>query len=68
MLLTFSISQTAGSIIAVSKAEAAALDLFASIDAPKPSKSSTPAPEVSVTENILFTSVTSAYPRPHVKD
>ncbi|OWP07007.1 hypothetical protein B2J93_7741 [Marssonina coronariae] len=50
MILTFSISQTAGPIIAVSKSAAAATDFFAIIDAPKPSTSGVTDPEVSATE------------------
>lgn len=68
MMLAFAISSTAGPIIAVSKAAAAATDFLAIIDAPKPSTSGITAPEVSATEDIEFDSVTFAYPsRPHIK-
>ncbi|CAL3962284.1 unnamed protein product [Diplocarpon coronariae] len=50
MILTFSIRQTAGPIIAVSKSAAAATDFFAIIDTPKPSTSDVTDPEVSATE------------------
>ncbi|KAH6709484.1 P-loop containing nucleoside triphosphate hydrolase protein [Leptodontidium sp. MPI-SDFR-AT-0119] len=68
MMIAFSVSQTAGPIIAVTKAAAAATDFFAVIDAPKPSTSGLTAPEISSAKNIVFDSVTFAYPsRPHVK-
>ncbi|KAK0118936.1 hypothetical protein ONS96_012011 [Cadophora gregata f. sp. sojae] len=68
MMIAFSVSQTAGPIIAVTKAAAAATDFFAVIDAPKPSTIGLVAPEVSSAKEITFESVTFAYPsRPHVK-
>ncbi|EKD15485.1 ABC transporter transmembrane region [Drepanopeziza brunnea f. sp. 'multigermtubi' MB_m1] len=68
MMLAFAISSTAAPIIALSKAASAATDFFAVIDAPKPSARGLTAPEVSAAEDILFDSVTFAYPsRPHVK-
>ncbi|KAH7417080.1 P-loop containing nucleoside triphosphate hydrolase protein [Cadophora sp. MPI-SDFR-AT-0126] len=68
MMIAFSVSQTAGPIIAVTKAAAAATDFFAVIDAPKPSTTGFTAPEVSSAKDIVFNSVTFAYPsRPHVK-
>ncbi|KAL2064897.1 hypothetical protein VTL71DRAFT_4037 [Oculimacula yallundae] len=67
MMIAFSVSQTAGPIMAVTKAAAAATDFFAVIDAPKPSTSGLEAPEISSAKDIVFNSVTFAYPsRPHV--
>ncbi len=60
MMIAFSVSQTAGPIIAVTKAAAAATDFFAVIDAPKPFMGGLVAPEVSATENVIFDSVTFA--------
>ncbi|CZS91522.1 probable leptomycin B resistance protein pmd1 [Rhynchosporium agropyri] len=67
MMITFSVSQTAGPIVAITKAAAAATDFFAVIDAPKPSTNGLTAPEISSAKDIVFNSVTFAYPsRPHV--
>lgn len=60
MMLAFSVSQTAGPIIAITKAAAAATDFFAVIDAPKPDMTGLSAPEVSSTEDIVFDSITFA--------
>ena len=68
MMTAFSLSQTAGPIIAITKAANAATDFFAIIDAPKPVTTGLKAPDASAGENIVFDSVTFAYPsRPHVK-
>lgn len=68
MMTAFSISQTAGPVMAIGKAAAAATDFFAIIDAPKPVTAGLKEPDVSATANIEFDSVTFAYPsRPHVK-
>jgi ATP-binding cassette subfamily B (MDR/TAP) protein 1 len=68
MMTAFSLSQTAGPIIAITKAASAATDFFAIIDAPKPVITGLKAPDASASENIVFDSVTFAYPsRPHVK-
>ncbi|CZT49091.1 probable leptomycin B resistance protein pmd1 [Rhynchosporium secalis] len=68
MMIAFSVSQTAGPVVAMTKAAAAATDFFAIIDAPKPSTSGLIVPLVSSTNKIVFDSVTFAYPsRPHVK-
>lgn len=68
MMTAFSVSQTAGPVMAIGKAAAAATDFFAVIDAPKPFTAGLKEPDVSATANIVFDSVTFAYPsRPHVK-
>ncbi|KAK6587223.1 hypothetical protein PZA11_000513 [Diplocarpon coronariae] len=54
MILTFSIRQTAGPIIAVSKSAAAATDFFAIIDTPKPSTSDSPLPKKIVFDSVTF--------------
>ena len=60
MMVAFSVSQTAGPIVAVTKAAAAATDFFAVIDAPKPSTSGLEAPEISSAKELVFDSVTFA--------
>jgi ATP-binding cassette, subfamily B (MDR/TAP), member 1 len=66
--ITFSVSQTAGPIVNISKAASAATDFFAVIDAPKPNITGLKDPDVSPLEDIVLDSVTFAYPsRPHVK-
>jgi ATP-binding cassette subfamily B (MDR/TAP) protein 1 len=68
MMIAFSLSQTAGPIIAISKSVAAASDFMATIDAPKPVTTGLKGPDVSATDSISLDSVTFAYPsRPHVK-
>jgi ABC-type multidrug transport system fused ATPase/permease subunit len=68
MMTAFSLSQTAGPIIAITKAATAATDFFAIIDIPKQVTTGLKAPDASASENITFNSVTFAYPsRPHVK-
>jgi ATP-binding cassette subfamily B (MDR/TAP) protein 1 len=48
--------------------KAAATDFFAIIDAPKPKTTGLKEPDVSAKSDIVFDSVTFAYPsRPHVK-
>ncbi len=68
MMMAFSLSQTAGPIIAVSKAASAATDFFAVIDAPKPITDGLREPQVSAQDDIVLKNITFAYPsRPHVK-
>ncbi|RDL36738.1 putative leptomycin B resistance protein pmd1 [Venustampulla echinocandica] len=68
MMASFSISQTAAPIMAVGKANSAATDFFAVIDAPKPGVTGMRDPEVSASSDIALDGVTFAYPsRPHIK-
>lgn len=55
-------------LIAASKAMVAASEFFTIIDAPRPDPGRITSPDVSTTEDIVFTGVDFAYPgRPHVK-
>jgi ATP-binding cassette, subfamily B (MDR/TAP), member 1 len=66
--LAFSVAQTAGPIMNVTKAASAATDFFAVIDAPKPEITGLKDPDISPLDDIILDSVTFAYPtRPHVK-
>lgn len=68
MMIVMSLGQTAAPIIAVTKAASAASDFFAIIDAPLPPTSGLKETEISANNEIVFESVTFAYPsRPHVK-
>ncbi|RDW67692.1 ABC transporter transmembrane region-containing protein [Coleophoma cylindrospora] len=68
MLIVFSLGQTAAPMIAISNAASAATDYFAVIDAPSPKTEGLKEPDVSPNGDIVFKSVTFAYPsRAYVK-
>lgn len=68
MLMVMSIERMSTPLLAASKATVAAAEFFAVIDAPKPYKGSLKEPEVTATQDIVFSGVDFAYPgRPHVK-
>lgn len=68
MLMVMSIERMSTPLLAASKAMVAAAEFFAVIDAPKPHRGTLMEPDVSATEDIVFSGVDFAYPgRPHVK-
>ena len=68
MTVVMSMERIATPLIAASKAMVAASEFFAVIDAPRPDPGHLKDPDVSATEDILFSNVDFAYPgRPHVK-
>lgn len=68
MMTVMSIERISTPLLAVNKAMVAASEFFAVIDAPRPTTGSLTEPQVSATQDIVFTDVTFAYPgRPHVK-
>ncbi|KAL2757625.1 hypothetical protein ACRALDRAFT_1047647 [Sodiomyces alcalophilus JCM 7366] len=68
MMTVISLERISTPLIAVSKAMVAACEFFTVIDAPRPETGSFKEPDVSATQDIVFTDVTFAYPsRPHVK-
>lgn len=68
MMIVISLERIATPLMAVSKAMVAACEFFTVIDAPRPDTGSLKEPEVSATNDIVFSGVTFAYPsRPHVK-
>lgn len=63
-----SMERVATPLIAASKAMVAAGEFFAVIDSPRPDPGHLTGPDVSATEDIVFSNVDFAYPgRPHVK-
>ncbi|KAL3419339.1 ABC transporter [Phlyctema vagabunda] len=68
MMVVMSMGNIAAPVIAITKASAAASEFFTIIDAPVPSSDGLKEPDVSAKDNIVFDSVTFAYPsRPHIK-
>ncbi|CAK7205662.1 hypothetical protein SEUCBS139899_008441 [Sporothrix eucalyptigena] len=66
--IVVSMERVATPLIAASKAMVAASEFFAVIDAPRPGPGRLTEPDVSATEDIVFSRVHFAYPgRPHVK-
>ncbi|KAH7271030.1 P-loop containing nucleoside triphosphate hydrolase protein [Fusarium solani] len=64
----FSMDRVSAPMQAMGKASLAACEFFSLIDAPKPERGSLRGPRVSATDDIIFDSVTFAYPsRPDVK-
>ena len=68
MMIVISLERISTPLIAVGKAMVAACEFFTVIDAPKPTAGTLKDPDVSATNDIVFSDVTFAYPgRPHVK-
>ncbi|TPX08939.1 uncharacterized protein E0L32_009643 [Thyridium curvatum] len=68
MLMVISLERVSSPLIQASKAMVAAAEFFAIIDAPPPSPGTLQEPDVSATDDIVFSDVDFAYPsRPHVK-
>jgi len=66
--MVMSMERVSSPLIDISKATVAAAQFFAIIDAPRPDYGILKNPDVSASEDIVFTDVTFAYPsRPHVK-
>ena len=67
-LMVMSLERVSSPLIDISKATVAAAQFFALIDAPRPEYGSIKDPDVSASDDIVFSDVTFAYPsRPHVK-
>jgi len=68
MIMVISLERTSTPLIAASKAMVAAAQFFVVIDAPRPDTGSLGPPDVTATDDIVFSGVDFAYPsRPHVK-
>jgi ABC-type multidrug transport system fused ATPase/permease subunit len=66
--MVMSLERVSNPLIDISKATVAAAQFFAVIDAPRPEYGNLKDPDVSGSEDIVFSDVTFAYPsRPHVK-
>ena len=66
--IVVSIERVATPLIAASKAMVAACEFFTIIDAPRPEPGQLVEPDVTATEDIIFSGIDFAYPgRPHVK-
>jgi ATP-binding cassette, subfamily B (MDR/TAP), member 1 len=67
-LMVMSLERVSNPLVDISKATVAAAQFFAVIDAPRPEYGTIKDPDVSASEDIIFSDVTFAYPsRPHVK-
>ncbi|KAI0023034.1 P-loop containing nucleoside triphosphate hydrolase protein [Xylariomycetidae sp. FL0641] len=68
MLMTVSLERISSPLVAIGKAVVAACEFFTVIDAPRPKLGHLKGPDVSATNDIVFTDVDFAYPsRPHLK-
>lgn len=68
MIAVISLERISTPLLAASKAMVAACEFFTVIDAPRPEVKDLKAPDVSASEDIIFSDVHFAYPsRPHVK-
>ena len=66
--MVMSLERVSNPLVDISKATVAAAQFFAIIDAPRPEYGNLKDPDVSGSEDIVFSDVTFAYPsRPHVK-
>src|ERR1700712_5317149 len=67
-LMVMSLERISNPLVDISKATIAAAQFFAVIDAPRPEFGNIKNPDVSASDDIIFSDVTFAYPsRPHVK-